>query len=856
MKRLFSKRVVLAIAVVVVILFLLRPGASHLKTRITASMSAALGRPVEIGTVHFRILPQPGFDLENLTVYDDPAFGAEPLLRASEVTANLRFTSLLHGRLEISRLDLTEPSLNLVHEPSGHWNIESLLRRSAQSSLAPTAKSSAEPRPEFPYIEASSARINLKSGQEKKPYALTNADFTLWQDTENSWGVRLKAQPMRTDINISDPGTLRVEGQWQRAASLRDTPLNFTLEWDRPQLGQLTKLITGDDRGWRGTVLLDATLTGSPSRLQISTDASIRDFRRYDISTGSALRLNAHCEGQYTSADHSFHQLFCRAPVGDGALTLHGDVALLGQHKYDLVAMAQDVPAAAMVALAQHVKGGMSPDLTATGDLQGTLSLSALPGEPAKVLGTGNIATLHLVNGRDNLNLDSVPFVMTASDTKADRRVKISSSVPGSAASPFVVEIGPFPIPVGRSAAPIVSATLRLAGYQISLAGEADIARTLRLAHAIGIPALNAAVDGLAQVNLQVTGNWFLPNPEGSSSAAPALASGNVKLHNVRAELRGVDGPVEILNASIDLQAGQVRVSKVSAMAAHTAWSGSLDLPRGCGTPAACTLHFNLAAGEAGLAEITNWVDPKPKARPWYKLLAPSSSSQPAFLNTVRASGRLTIGHLQLHQLTATHVSANIDLNAGKLHISHTSADLLGGSYTGELQADLLAKPPVYQSSGILTQISLARLAGWMKDEWIDGTASGSFRVKGVGSTTSDFWQSADGTIQFEMYEGSLPHLFLVGETPLSVQRFAGAAQLQQGKIEFENTVLSSPSGTFMLSGSANLNRQLNLKLSRSPMIHPSLTGTRAYTITGTLSQPHVTALTALEAEAQLEGKN
>ena len=54
-----------------------------------------VGRPVDIGSVHVRLLPRPGFDLENLVVYDDPAFGAEPMLRASEVTADLRLTSLL-----------------------------------------------------------------------------------------------------------------------------------------------------------------------------------------------------------------------------------------------------------------------------------------------------------------------------------------------------------------------------------------------------------------------------------------------------------------------------------------------------------------------------------------------------------------------------------------------------------------------------------------------------------------------------------------------------------------------------------------------------------------------------------------
>src|ERR1022692_2583980 len=161
---------VVAAALIVLALFLLRPGASRLKSRIIFSISSAVNRPVDIHSVHLRLLPRPGFDLENLVVYDDPAFGAEPMLRAAEVTAALRLTSLLRGRLEIARLSLSEPSVNLVRNGAGLWNLEDFLERADQTHVAPTSKDKAEVRPGFPYIEATLARINFKVGQEKKPY--------------------------------------------------------------------------------------------------------------------------------------------------------------------------------------------------------------------------------------------------------------------------------------------------------------------------------------------------------------------------------------------------------------------------------------------------------------------------------------------------------------------------------------------------------------------------------------------------------------------------------------------------------------------------------------------------------------
>jgi len=194
-------------------LFLVRPGAERLRWRIVRSISSAVGRQVQVGHVSLRFLP-PGFELENFAIHDDPAFSAEPMLRSDEVTANLRVMSLLRGRLEISRLELTEPSLNLVRDSEGHWNVESILERAAQTPAAPTGKPKSESRPGFPYIEADKGRINFKLGQEKKAHAFMDADFSIWQDSENSWGMRLKARPVRTDFNISDTGILRASGTW------------------------------------------------------------------------------------------------------------------------------------------------------------------------------------------------------------------------------------------------------------------------------------------------------------------------------------------------------------------------------------------------------------------------------------------------------------------------------------------------------------------------------------------------------------------------------------------------------------------------------------------------------------------
>jgi AsmA-like protein len=839
-----SKRRWIAAATILLLLFLLRPGASRLKSRIAMSLSSGVGRTVEVGSVHLRLLPRPGFDLENLVVYDDPAFGAEPMLRASEVTAALRLTSLVRGRLEIARLDLTEPSLNLVHGDNGRWNLEALLERTAHTPLAPTAKAKLEPRPGFPYIEATSARINFKNGPEKKPYALTNADFSLWQDSENTWGVRLKAQPMRSDLNLNDTGVLRVNGTWQRAATLRETPLQFSVEWDRPQLGQLTKLFSGNDQGWRGGMQLEATLAGTPAKLTISTSVSIQDFRRYDITAGDALRLAVHCDGKYSSLDHVLREVACNAPVGSGLIVLKGELGLPGSHRYGLVLAAQDVPVSAAVALARRAKKNLPDDLIARGLVRGSVTIDEGAPQKLRLEGQGEITGFGLASVADNAEIgpQTVPFVFASGDARqSGKSAHKNASVLKFPEGPHV-EFGPFPVAIGRAVAtPMARGWVNRSGYGIALAGEAEVAKALRVSRMLGLPVLNATADGAAQLDLLIAGTWpNWSNGTHSDFLGPQI-TGTAKLRNVRVPVRGTSEPVEIASADMHLVSDQVRVEKLSAIAANTSWTGSLEMPRGCGTPGVCEVRFNLTANRIALGELSAWARPSEKERPWYRMLESNAQAGPTVLGSLRAAGHVTVDRLQVHNLAAARVSASLSLDRGKLRVSELNADFLGGRYRGSWQADFTVKPAVCSGGGSLSGVLLARVADSTKDPWISGTANGAYQVS--GSCAAGFWTSAEGTVQFDVRNGTLPHISLAeDEGSLQIARLTGQARLHGGKLEVKEAKLDSPGGRFQLSGTASLKRDLDLKLARFP-----LGMAQGYTITGTLAQPRVVPLPGAE---------
>src|SRR5690348_13591183 len=204
--------VVLAFILAAVLLPLINLGRYH--RTIADSLARALGHQVNLGSVNLTLFPLPGLVIHDLTVEEDPAFGAEPLLRAPEVTVYPRLSSLWRERLEISRIDLDSASVNLARDAAGRWNFSSLLLQASRTATRPTGQRHPSATPRFPYIEFSGARINFKEGEEKKAFSFLNVDASVWLADANRWRIRFEAQPARTDLDLDleDMGTVKVNG--------------------------------------------------------------------------------------------------------------------------------------------------------------------------------------------------------------------------------------------------------------------------------------------------------------------------------------------------------------------------------------------------------------------------------------------------------------------------------------------------------------------------------------------------------------------------------------------------------------------------------------------------------------------
>jgi AsmA protein len=116
--------IALAIALLVVLAglaaVLLNPPVGFLQNRLAAEIKSSTGRDLTVaGRASLQILPSIVLRLEDATLSNPPGFAGDPFLRAGAVEAHAALWPLLQGRLDIDRVSLANPRLQLVIDQQG-----------------------------------------------------------------------------------------------------------------------------------------------------------------------------------------------------------------------------------------------------------------------------------------------------------------------------------------------------------------------------------------------------------------------------------------------------------------------------------------------------------------------------------------------------------------------------------------------------------------------------------------------------------------------------------------------------------------------------------------------------------------
>ena len=498
---------VLLLALLLVALAVPLINVNRFQRRIVRSLSESIGRPIHLDRISLTLLPLPGLTIENLVVSEDPAFGDEPFARASEVRATLRVSSLWRRRLEFSRISFTDPSMNLVRNTGGKWNLEGILLQAARIDAAPTGQARPSLAPRFPYIEAVGARLNLKKGLEKTPVSLTEADVALWLHAPGEWRLRLRGRPVRTDMSVTETGSFQMEGTLGRAASLAVVPIDLKASWRNVPLGEASRMALGRDAGLRGTLTLSASAQGTIEQSAVQVMVHLVDGRRAEFVPARSLNVDAECLATATGSFHAFTDLRCGWPpaLSDGQKTM-ALTATVPDVRQPATASFQlgtpGIPAATLLDWLRIASPRIGPDVTATGSLTGSLSRSAGPDAGESAGWTGEFA---LAQGAL-----SIPSVSSEPVFQGEATVR-SSPVAGE---PLRFVLAPLELALGGKDAATLDGHFERSGYMLHLSGMAAPKKLLALGAALpqlgdGLAdALPAELDIPARFDLTATHAW------------------------------------------------------------------------------------------------------------------------------------------------------------------------------------------------------------------------------------------------------------------------------------------------------------------------------------------------------------
>ncbi|GAC1635808.1 MAG: hypothetical protein NVS9B14_13540 [Candidatus Acidiferrum sp.] len=813
--------------------------AHRVRAAVIARLEQNFGRRVEVQSFAVSLFPLPSLDAEAVTVGEDPAFGNEYFLRADRLSARLRLLGLLRGRLEFGTLSLDHPSLILVKNAEGRWNLERWLPpASPETRGSSAAKSPYAAANRLAKIEITDGRMNFKLGDDKKPFAFTNVKGSVEQTAFGRWQINLKAQPWRSGVQLQTTGTIEVHGE-VAGTSARLRPAHLQIRWARASLADVIRLTRGQDEGVRGLFDLDATAESGtkntradapPGEWSFSFSARATEIHRWDITQRAENpRLALQAKGRWLPSDGNIDvdELVLSGPKSN----LRGKAGLstVPQTNFFVSLDSAGIQASDVLvwyrAFAPGVADGVSVDQYFTGGV-------ALHGWPIRL---------------DAAAFSSQGGVLNLPGRKSPLRIGPARG--GMEKSAFVVD--PLQIAWAEVAeakadgakrpqpqkprTPAVSSTSMTLTFRydfdakegsVGIAGVTDSAQDLFKSTAAFGKQLNRGWDWAGGLNANLQRNW--------GNEATAGWNGQVEFQKGELQIAGLNQPVNVKSANLRWQHGLKTATLLFVEALGADWDGEIseNSPAVSMGSEAPRWHFKLHSTSLTAADLDRWVGPR--ARPnWLQRLLPAvlggKSGQPPdaseFLRSVNAEGELSLDEFNLEKLIFKQVQSGVTLRNLHLQLHDSQAQWASGTLQGALDANFDATP-TYDLRLRTSGINLAQLplAGKISERFA-GTLSGNLALKteGVGREVLLDKLSGEGRVQLKKldFRGWDVQASMASGTP-----HTGSSQWTDGEgmfhvsgrsVEVNYLLLRSPQEQVSLKGSIGFGRNADLTLGSSP---------------------------------------
>ena len=797
---------------------------TRLRDTLTDRLEAAFGRPVEVGSYRFSLWSGPALEARSVTVAEDPRFGHEYFLHTESLTVRLLWSSLLRGRIGLGTLSLTQPSLNLVRNAQGDWNISEWLplpdgsaARIAQTGIGPRLAVRA---PSFRRIEIQGGRINFKRGDEKLPYAFANVTGAVEIQTPGHWRLDLQAAPWRAATVLQQVGMLHLTGDVGGTSS-RLLPAALQLSWTGASLPDVLRLARGDDNALRGTLATTvvAGTSGENWNFQIRTE--LRQLHRWDLTLRpdnpavniiAKLQWNPHApELDLTDATieapHSTARAAGKISWATPETRPDRSRAIGDNTQVQILSSAIDLQDS--LSWLRAFRPGISDDVSVHGSVGAQMSLSGWPPRIEDGSFTTEGAVLSEVGLRVPVHLGPAAIQVTNNNFSLSGPTTLSFGDESSVLR--IYEAG------APAAKPTRRSEISPSHFHVSgkLAQVRDLVATASLFGWNLSRDWNVAGPVLCDLQWQAPFPWHSP-PEGFVEwGSPSAAAAN----GASLSAPFLNQPVGHIAARVDLKSGVTHIALASAQAFGAHWNGTLDR-RG----PADGWRFVLTADRIDVDNLNAWLNPLARENFLDRMLPflNGRSQTTAVPDALHAAGHLTLDKFTLAPMVVSGLEGDLALDGRHLTLTNASGQFFGGTIDGSLDADLKAVPK-YRAD---INFSRADLSTLMTDSptlsnLTADSVSGSALFEATGATRSDLLAALTCDGKANVNDLALSNIDLFGSLRLGqtepgtslFEEASAAFTCVNGQIRIEGLELAGSNLRLGGSGTVNFNRNLDLRL-------------------------------------------
>lgn len=479
--------------------------------------------------------------------------------------------------------------------------------------------------------------------------------------------------------------------------------------------------------------------------------------------------------------------------------------------------------------------GEVGADLTVGGsppaamEVKGTVDLAEMSISP--LLGEGPPATLdaslRLEGGRKNevTRLDRGELVVNGTVLSVTGSLSESGGAGHLTARIRAADAGVAGIlPVLALLGPLVPEAVGPAGtisVDAALEGRLDRLEDLALSGSASFSGLEIRSTALREPVTDISGSLTLEENQASVEGL-GLSLGRSRLEG-GCRIRDFDAPV----VEVDLNAPMLDVDELLAILSP-AGSGTVALSTAPGArPALQVAGIAAPASPAQGGGI-------PSAPP-----APGGGAALPDLEHLTVRGKLAAAQARLLNLELSAFQARVELAAGQARIAETSMSLYGGTFTGDITAELSKSGPPFTVNASLEGVDFNSMAADFSPELdglLHGTLDAGLQLSGSGLARDQLREMLRGDATFSLVDGRLTTVGVLKdlasaleaaggrgigqeETPFSY--LGGTFRLKGGRVRTEDLTLESPD--IALNGEGTMTMELGLDLELTGLISPEV---------------------------------